>query len=203
MRPVAPLVPTSGDVPAAHLQHREAFRRFVIEKATPWHREHLTALYDRWEEWTERFFAGAMQPPYVMLLEPSNPRRFADCSRISGFGGRSQIRIRPSLVRGTYLLRPGAAYAAGRRRFVEDVLLHEMVHQWQQEISHQTDDGYHGHGPAFRDRANAIGRDLGFPLVRTSKRRGPDRDLPSCAQWPHNVRPEAYYLGAVVEACPD
>jgi hypothetical protein len=28
------------------------------------------------------------------------------------------------------------------------------------------------------------------------KKRGPDKDLPSCAQWPHNVRPAGFYLGA-------
>ena len=28
------------------------------------------------------------------------------------------------------------------------------------------------------------------------KKRGKDKDLPSCAQWPHNVRPAGFYLGA-------
>jgi hypothetical protein len=39
--------------------------------------------------------------------------------------------------------------------------------------------------------------------VRSAKRRGPDKDRPSCAQWPHNVRPLDYYLGAVVEPTPE
>lgn len=90
----------------------------------------------------------------------------------------------------------GDEHAEGRRRFVDDVLLHEQVHQYQQEVSGELDAGYHGHGPAFRDQANRIGGALGLAPVRTSKRRGVDADLPSCAQWPHNVRGSEHYLGA-------
>ena len=49
-----------------------------------------------------------------------------------------------------------------------------------------------GHGPAFRDTCNRIGGALGLPPVKTSKARGPEKDLPSCAHWPFNVRPEGY-----------
>ncbi len=38
------------------------------------------------------------------------------------------------------------------------------------------------------------------------KKRGKDKDLPSCAQWPLNVRPRDYYLGAYKphdQAAPD
>jgi hypothetical protein len=58
------------------------------------------------------------------------------------------------------------------------------------------EDGFHGHGPKFRDQCNRIGALLGLPPVRTSKARGKDKALPSCAQWPHCVRPADYYLGA-------
>jgi hypothetical protein len=34
--------------------------------------------------------------------------------------------------------------------------------------------------------------------VRPAKARGKDKDLPTCAEWPHNVRPPGYYLGAYV-----
>lgn len=66
------------------------------------------------------------------------------------------------------------------------------------EITRKTEESYHGHGPTFRDACNRIGAILGLPLVRTSKKRGADKDLPSCAQWPHNVRPPDDYLGAYV-----
>ena len=74
-----------------------------------------------------------------------------------------------------------------------DVLLHETVHQWHQEITLKQDLGYKGHGPAFRDVANRIGADLGLGVVRVAKARGKLKDLPSCAQWPHCVRPPQYY----------
>ncbi len=32
--------------------------------------------------------------------------------------------------------------------------------------------------------------------VRDCKRRGSGKDLPSCAQWPHCVRPADHYVGA-------
>ena len=43
---------------------------------------------------------------------------------------------------------------------------------------------------------NRIGAKLGLPPVRTSKARGKDKDLPSCAYWPEDVRPDDYYQGA-------
>ncbi|NTV65411.1 MAG: hypothetical protein HGA65_18015 [Oscillochloris sp.] len=55
-----------------------------------------------------------------------------------------------------------------------------------------------GHGPAFAAMCNQIGEPLGLPPVRAMKRRGKDKDLPSCAQWPIYVRHPLYYLGAYV-----
>jgi len=120
---------------------------------------------------------------------------------MSGLGCRSQIRLRPSLLTGTHPRVNGSA--EGRFLFVADVLLHEMIHQWQQEVSGETDEAWHGHGPAFRDKANEIGARLGLGIVRTSKKRGKDADLPSCSYWPHVVRPEDYYLGAYVPTSGD
>jgi predicted SprT family Zn-dependent metalloprotease len=110
------------------------------------------------------------------VSEPSNPRRFGDCGSVSGFGGLSQIRLRPSLFR-------KRGYD-----FVQDVLLHEMIHQWQQEVTGEREDQYFGHGPTFRDKANEIGAVLGLGRVRGSKKRGPDADRPNCCRWPHCVR---------------
>jgi hypothetical protein len=36
--------------------------------------------------------------------------------------------------------------------------------------------------------------------VRVAKARGPEKDLPSCAHWPHCVRPASYYKGALITA---
>ena len=84
------------------VEHRRAFREYVLNEAEPWHRQHLARLYALWDQWNERFYRAALEPPYLLLAEPSNPRRLGDCALWSGFGGRSQIRIRPSLLTGTH-----------------------------------------------------------------------------------------------------
>ena len=174
--------------------HREAFRAYVLDQAEPWHRRHLTRLYQVWEDANAKWYDSALVPPILLLAEPGEPKRYGQCSAVSSYGARSEIRIRPSLLAGTHphIRHPGE----GADRFADDVLLHEQIHQWQQETLGVDEDGWHGHGPTFRDQANQIGAALGIAAVRTSKRRGPDKDLPSCAQWPHCARPPDHYLGA-------
>jgi len=189
--------PAPPELTAEILSHRRDFERFVLEHAEPWHRAHLGRLFVNWRGWNGEHFEGRLEPPYLFLAEPAFSRHYGCCGALSGFGGRSEIRIRPSLVRGSHPhVLAGEEYAAGRDRFVDDVLLHEMVHQWQFEILGDGEPSYHGHGPLFRDVANRIGKVLGLSRVRDCKRRGADRDLPNCAQWPHCVRPEGFYLGA-------
>jgi hypothetical protein len=198
------LVGTNGHPPVAELlpeqlAHRQDFVAYVLKSAEPWHREHLTRLYGLWHSWNDQFFGGRLAPPYLLLAEPSNPRRLGDCSPVSGFGGRSQIRIRPSLLVGTHPdVRGEPEFAEGRFLFVAGVLRHEMIHQLHQEVTGRTEEAYHGHGPAFRDECKRIGAILGLPAVRCCKARGRDRSLPSCAYWPHCVRPADYYGGAYV-----
>jgi len=81
---------------------------------------------------------------------------------------------------------------------VADVLLHETVHQYHQEVTGEAEESYKGHGPAFRDTCNELGEQLGLPTVRVAKARGLEKDLPSCAHWPHNVRPTGYYKEAFI-----
>jgi hypothetical protein len=182
-------------------KHRKAFMAYVVGKAEDWHREHLGDLYRCWEEWNAAYFGGELVPPYVLLAEPSSPRALGDFSVVSCFGGQGQIRIRPSLVRGTHKrLRGGDRHAQGRRLFVRDIALHETAHLYCEEIIGKGEESYKGHGPVFAGECNRIGEALGLPPVRPAKARGGQKDLPSCAQWPHNVRPAGYYLGAVVEA---
>ena len=83
-----------------------------------------------------------------------------------------------------------------------DVLLHEQIHQWHQKVTGISEESHHGHGPAIRDVANRIGSKLGMPSVRSAKKRGPDKDLPSCAQWPHCVQPDGFY-GTYLDGVPN
>src|SRR5262249_3454414 len=181
----------------ADVTHREAHQEFVLREARPWYQQNLGRLYLLWGEWNQDYFGGALVTPYVMFAVPQCPQALGDYARVSGFGGHGQVRLRPSLLTGSHpSVRAGDQYAAGRFRLVADVFLHETVHPWQHEVLGDLEDGYHGHGPKVRDQCNRIGALLGLPPVRTSKARGKDKALPSCAQWPHCVRPADYYLGA-------
>ena len=183
----------------AVFDHREDFKEFVLSEAKPWYREHLGRLYQLWEEWNRDFFDSAFSAsPYITFGTPSFSRAYGNYGRISDFGGVAQIRIRRSLLAGTH---PDtkAMTEEGRKRFVEDVLLHEMIHQYQHEILNEHERSYKGHGPTFRDKANEISEKLGLGKARVAKKRGKDSQLPSCAHWPHNVRPEGYYGRAYEE----
>ncbi len=180
---------------------RATFRAFVIGQAEPWHRAHLGRLYTRWDEWNAAFFQGRLAPPYILFSPHESARAYGDCSNISSFGGRAQIRIRPSLLTGTHRhMRQGESFAEGLARFVTDVLPHESVHQWHIEITGQIEESYHGHGPAFAATCTQIGAALGLPPVRSMKRRGSGAAMPSCAQWLICVRSADFYLGAYAYA---
>lgn len=206
-RPVPPrrdvLRPACHLLSAADIRHREDFRHYVEAQADPAYRPWLHRLYDCFDHWNEAFFEARLTPPYLMLETPSNPRLLATYSPISGFGGYAQIRIRKRLLTGEHpLVQAGEGFAEGRFLVVADVLLHELVHQWHDEITGRPEKNYRGHGPAFRDKCNEIGGQLGLPPVRVAKARGKDQDLPSCSYWPHCVRPLEFYLGAYRELFP-
>ena len=97
----------------------------------------------------------------------------------------------------------GSGSQEGRFRYVADVLLHEMIHQWQYEVVGKDEDSYHGHGTIFRDKANEISARLGLGRVRANRKDGKDKDLPICSQWPGNVRDGSHYLGALVPSSGD
>ena len=186
-------------VTPADIKHRQEFKDFVIAHADAVYKPILRQLYSLWDAYTKELLKEPMIPPYIMLSSPSRPQALGDFSPVSGFGGHSQIMIRPTLLTGHHkALRKGAHYAEGRFLFVADVLLHETVHQYHQEVMGETEESYKGHGPAFRDTCNEIGEQIGLPPVRVAKARGPEKDLPSCAHWPHNVRPTGYYKGAFI-----
>jgi hypothetical protein len=165
-------------------QYLVALRRFHEQQFGPW-----------------RHWFPELVPPVPRLSTPASPRALGQYMYIGGDGLRGEIRIRLSLLTGAHpRMRAGDAYAEGRLRFVEDVLLHECVHAYQHEVDGHDERSYHGHGPRFADHANVIGAALQLPRVRSVHRRGTDAELPSCAQWPHNVRPADYYQGAYLDA---
>jgi hypothetical protein len=186
------------------VKHRTEFADYATHHAaSDWHREMLDRLYRFWVSANRDYFKGACVKPHILLAEPKTPKALGDHANISGWGSKNQIRIRPTLIDGKHKeLKPGPQFAEGRMRFVEDVLLHESVHQYCEEVLHDDEDSYKGHGPIFAGECNRIGEALGLPPVRVAKARGKNKDMPSCAQWPHNVRPADYYLGALADPPP-
>lgn len=189
--PADPLTP-------ADIAHRMAFEQFVLAEATPFFRQFLGRLYERWHAFNQRWFEGTLTVPYLTFGTPRVPRALGTCARLADWGGRLQICLRASLVDGSHpLLLPDDDFLPGRLRFLDDTLLHEMIHQWQFEVAGDAEPGYKGHGPGFAAECNRIGAQLGLPLVRPAKQRGPHAMRPSCAQWPLNVRPTEHYQGAL------
>jgi hypothetical protein len=179
------------------VRHHEQFAGYVKSSGHLVDQKILRVLYALWGSFNRKLFDGKLTiEPHIILSEPKTPRAYGDHG-VSGWGSPDQIRIRPSLLRGTHrAVRPGDEYKKGRLRLVADILLHEMIHQYLEGVLKVDERSYHGHGPAFRDECNRIGGILGLPPVRSAKRRGRDKALPSCAQWPINVRPLDYYRSA-------
>ena len=163
-------------------RHRKNFSKFVQEQCDPRFEATLGELNKLWPKWNVRFFDGRMVVPYILFSEPTHSHRWGQYSSTSSFGAGPEIRIRPSLVWGDHpAVRPERQFERGRRLVFADVLLHEMVHQWQHEVVGEREETQAGHGPLFRDKCNDIGRKLQLPPVRTAKARGRDSDLD--ARW--------------------
>ena len=133
-------------------------------------------LYSAFQAYNKAHFAGKLAAPLVLIMTARTPRTLGDYIAKDIHGLESRIRIAPMA------LKRGMAFAL-------DVLLHEMVHAWQEEIDGNGEDGYRGHGPRFAYMCNKIGAQLGLPPVGVKGRDG----LPDCKHWPENVRPAGYY----------
>ena len=178
----------------ADIQHRRETQKFVQDDADPDFQFYLLPMMERWHDWNEKFFGGAMVPPYIELAEPKCPQALADYAPKTGFGGKSRIRVRPSLMSGRHRLVNAADPVEGIHRFVNDLVGHEMCHQAQYEIYGDLEEKVNGHGPLFEALCNRIGNELGLPPVKWRRRK--NKSVPICSGWPYNVQPHDYYLGA-------
>jgi SprT-like family len=140
-------------------------------------------LYEAARKINDQFFDGKILPIIVEITPPSSMRALADYRPRTHEGLESHIRI------GQKVIERGP-------RFALDVLLHEIVHAYCQEVIQDGEPGYSGHGPKWTAQCNRIGRELGLPEVFTKGRGGPNS-----ARWPLCVRPAGYY-GEEPEAKP-
>src|SRR5215208_261916 len=147
--------------------HEEDELRRLIRQYARTQEGYDARLYDLWDEWNDEFFEGRMVPSLIQLTDPGQTHCYGCCTNFSGLAGiRSAIKIRSSILDGTLRdLKHGSRNPEGLRRFLEDVLLHEMIHQWHFEVTGEGDESYSGHGPAFSAKANEIGVALGLPRV--------------------------------------
>ena len=176
---------------AADIRHRRVSMEFATRDGTL--RPIMSRFQVLFNEWNTLYFGNKLQTPYVRISMPTTPRAYGTYRERSGEGGTSEIDLRPSLLEGTHPhLQIGPEFTAGRLLFIEDVLLHEVIHLWQREGDGEVENSYRGHGPTFRDKCNEIGEALRLTPVGTKHQ----RKLPNCAHWPQIVRPEEYYLGA-------
>jgi hypothetical protein len=133
-------------------------------------------LYAHFDAMNAAHFDGKLDRPLILVTQAGSARTKGDYITRDAHGFESRIRIAPSTMF------RGELYAL-------DVLTHEMIHAWAHECDGDTEKGYRGHGPKFAAKCNEIGESLGLPRVGVKKR----DELPDCAQWPVNVRPEGYY----------
>jgi hypothetical protein len=176
-------------------RERERFRRYATGQNEPNFGIILGRLYEEWDNYNSEYFHSVLKPPHITCGQVP-PRCWGFYAESTDWGGKAQITLKRQLVWGTSKAVVNPWPALGTMRFILDVLLHETVHQWQHEIAKKNEHSYGGHGGVFAAKCNEIGAVLELPRV-VAKRRKHTRDEPSCAYWPHNVRPDGYYCADV------
>jgi ATP-dependent DNA helicase UvrD/PcrA len=177
--------------------HRREFMEYCVTAAEDHFQRLLRVLYEHFEQWNEDFFGGQLFPPHFLILAPKSPSAEGDYAPYSGWGSKSQLRLRPSLFDATHPhLVNGSRDPEGLQRYWLDVALHEVVHQYCNEILGKPERAEKGHGSTFVKECTRIGALMGLPAVGPARKSRNKDGLPSCAFWPTCVRPADYYLGA-------
>jgi len=171
---------------------RRRYLRFATKHAEPVYRELLDDLYCTWRRFNNRFYDGQLKPPHITVGRVP-PRSFAFCKQLTDWGSQLQMTISEAIALGRHRVVMNPWPALGARRFLQDVLLHESVHQFHYEVTGKTESGSRGHGRHFAEKCNEIGQVISLPLVIPRRRGAKDTDRPVCNHWPHNVRPDDFY----------
>lgn len=181
----------------ADKEHRRAFMSYCVSSAEEHYKRFLRVLYAHFEQWNKDYFYAQLFPPHFLMLEPKSPKAEGDYSPRSGWGSKSQIRIRPSFFDGMHPhLINGSRNEEGIQRYWLDIALHEMVHLYCHEILNEPEKAEKGHGIVFAQECTRIGAFMGLPPVGPVRKKLNKQGLITCGRWPSNVRPGDYYLGA-------
>ena len=178
---------------------RIRFAEFAAKEAEPVYRQVAADLYRHWGRVNVHYFGGRLKEPHF-TLGVTGPRSFGFCKALTDFGASLQITVSFRVVFGQHRLMRVAWPSQGIKRFVRDIVLHEVVHQWQHEVLANPESAYHGHGPRFCAECNRIGEELGLPAVIVRRRGQKGSGQPLCSEWPYSVRPEGFYLGDLDES---
>ncbi len=189
-------VTTSHDTTDNETTLRHQIFDYAVSVAEGPYKAFLPRLNTAWKEYNDRFFNGELTPAFILISPPSSSKAEGDCSPWSGYGGKLQIRLRPSIIDGSYRAFNPIHDLENRWLYILDVLLHEMIHTWQ-FTKELFENSYGGHGKFFTAKANEIGAALGLPEVAMRHRR--DKSIPIAPHWPTNVRPEGYYGNLIAE----
>lgn len=179
-------------------EERERFVEFATQDAHPEYRRRNCLFLKVWHFFNEWFFKGALKKPHIGYA-PLPGRSYARCSNITDYGADIKITFQESLfhipTRNSIIVKSWPAQ--GTQLFLFDLLLHEMIHQFEFETSEDGIRGSNGgHTIIFCNKCNEIGKKLGLTRdVVTRNRKGGTE--PVCVQWPYNVREPGYYLGHV------
>ena len=171
--------------------------------------EHLEWCFDRWEHWRQKFYPDAdLMFPFFLSMKAG--KEFGHYSTLGPSGQPSVIHLKRSYLMGTsdttvWKISPTKKLVlkkdhSDRLKFVEQTILHELVHQFLHEASPQAAEyesesaNYGGHGPLFAAECNRINSilhpEMGFEFVpvrhkKRSHAKVRDVQRPSCAQFTH------------------
>ena len=170
---------------------------FALRDADEHYRSVLEKLYVGWQDLHERFFESRLRVPHLTIAA-GPPQALGLFKSLTDYGGRTQITVDARILSGRrrFVLKPWPY--EGVVRFVHDIVLHEMVHQYLAEVEHYEDGENAKHGEGFADVCNRIGRKLGLARVYTRRRSRDDAGKPLAVHWPVNARPADFYMGHVI-----
>jgi hypothetical protein len=150
-------------------------------------------LAGMWASFNRQFFEDQLLRPSLYLDGKFAPELLGNCWPLRT--GRAILSVNAGLYTGSHPVVNPRAAVEGRFALIADVVLHEMIHQWQLQ-TRRLDRSHGGHGPNFCAKCNDIGAALLLPRV-THGYWKLDRRVALCDHWPLNVRSGDHYRGAL------
>lgn len=176
----------------------DSVERFALTSAPDFFGGYEPRLHLYFDEYNRQFFDGHLPRLHIKIGICGSPRAHLACFRPTGDHGISgEIVINIGLFTKSF---PGYEEGDDKRHgfflFIQDVLLHEMVHAYCHLILKKPDKSFSGHGPAFTAECNRIGCMLGIVEVRSKwDKKQENLEKPLCNYWP--IREPEYYQGAI------